>query len=188
MTGPEHYREAERLLAEANEFIRFRQQPLQSGPADLPERPEDAEKRQRLSRDPGLPERNIAEAQVHATLARAAAALEPPRASYAPRPEPAAPDVPFIPKPTRVEIGGAYKDPEEHGSLAGQVDRVAPAHLLQRDGVPQIPGTDSGSLMPDRLLPAPPWQHVQADAARDRNADTASRSGAQPPDTAPDVG
>ena len=107
MTGPEHYREAERLLAEANEFIRFRQQPLQSGPADLPERPEDAEKRQRLSRDPGLPERNIAEAQVHATLAQAAAALEPPRASYAPRPEPAAPDAPFIPKPTTVELGDA---------------------------------------------------------------------------------
>ena len=37
MTGPKNYREAKRLLAEANEFIRFRQQPLQSGPADLPE-------------------------------------------------------------------------------------------------------------------------------------------------------
>jgi hypothetical protein len=108
VTGAEHYREAERLLAEASEFIRFRQQPLQSGPADLPELPEDAEKRekrQRLSADPGLPERNVAEAQVHATLALAAAALEPPRASYAPRPEQAAPDVPFTPEPTTVELG-----------------------------------------------------------------------------------
>ena len=54
MTGPEHYRQAEQLLAEANEIIRFRQQPEQSGPPDLPER-------------------NITEAHVHATLAVAAA-------------------------------------------------------------------------------------------------------------------
>ena len=73
MTGPEHYRQAEQLLAEANEIIRFRQQPEQSGPPDLPVRPMDMEKRQRLSIDPDLPERNITEAHVHATLAVAAA-------------------------------------------------------------------------------------------------------------------
>jgi hypothetical protein len=73
MTGPEHYHRAEQLLAEASQIIRFRQQPGQSGPADLPVRPKDMEERRRLSSDPGLPERNIAEAQVHATLALAAA-------------------------------------------------------------------------------------------------------------------
>ena len=73
MTGPEHYHRAEQLLAEANEIIRFRQQPGQSGPADLPARPTDMEERRRLSSDPGLPDRTIAEAQVHATLALAAA-------------------------------------------------------------------------------------------------------------------
>jgi len=39
MTGPEHYHRAEQLLAEANQIIRFRQQPGQSGPTDLPVRP-----------------------------------------------------------------------------------------------------------------------------------------------------
>jgi hypothetical protein len=39
MTGPEHYQRAEQLLTEASELIRFRQQPGQSGPADLPVRP-----------------------------------------------------------------------------------------------------------------------------------------------------
>ena len=73
MTGPGHYHRAEQLLAEASQIIRFRQQPGQSGPADLPVRPTDAEERRRLSTDPGLPDRNIAEAQVHATLALAAA-------------------------------------------------------------------------------------------------------------------
>jgi len=74
MTGPEHYRRAEQLLAEANETIRFRQQqPEQSGPTDVPVRPRDMEERRRLSGDPGLPDRNIAEAQVHAMLALAAA-------------------------------------------------------------------------------------------------------------------
>ena len=73
MTGPEHYQRAEQLLTEASELIRFRQQPGQSGPADLPVRPQDAEERRRLSSDPGLPDRSIAEAQVHATLALAAA-------------------------------------------------------------------------------------------------------------------
>jgi hypothetical protein len=73
MTGPEHYQRAEQLLAEASELIRFRQQPGQSGPAYLPVRPQDAEERRRLSSDPGLPDRSIAEAQVHATLALAAA-------------------------------------------------------------------------------------------------------------------
>jgi hypothetical protein len=73
MTGPEHYLRAEQLLAEASRIIRVRQQPGQSGPADLPARPEDTEERQRLSSDPGLLGRNIAEAQVHATLALAAA-------------------------------------------------------------------------------------------------------------------
>jgi hypothetical protein len=39
MTGPEHYHRAEQLLAEASQIIRFRQQPGQSGPADLPGTP-----------------------------------------------------------------------------------------------------------------------------------------------------
>ena len=73
MTGPEHYHQTEQLLAEANQIIRVGQQPGQSGPADLPERPEDMEGPRRLSSDPGLPDRTIAEAQVHATLALAAA-------------------------------------------------------------------------------------------------------------------
>jgi hypothetical protein len=73
MTGPEHYHCAEQLLAEASQIIRVRQQPGQSGPADLPVRPEDMDERRRLSSDPGLPDRNIAEAQVHAMLALAAA-------------------------------------------------------------------------------------------------------------------
>jgi hypothetical protein len=72
MTGPGHYHRAEQLLAEANQIIRFRQ-PGQSGPADLPARPTDMEERRRLPTDPGLPDRTIAEAQVHATLALAAA-------------------------------------------------------------------------------------------------------------------
>jgi len=73
MTGPEHYYRAEQLLAEASQIIRFRQQPGQSGPADLPVRPTDMDERRRLSSDPGLSDRTIAEAQVHATLALAAA-------------------------------------------------------------------------------------------------------------------
>lgn len=73
LTGPEHYHRAEQLLAEASEIIRFRQQPEQSGPADLPVPRKDMEERRRLSSDPDLPERTIAEAQVHATLAPAAA-------------------------------------------------------------------------------------------------------------------
>jgi hypothetical protein len=73
MTGPEHYHRAEQLLAEANQIIRVRQQLGQSGPADLPVRPTNAEERRRLSSDPSLPERNIAEAQVYAMLALAAA-------------------------------------------------------------------------------------------------------------------
>lgn len=52
MTGPEHYQRAEQLLTEASELIRFRQQPGQAGPADLPVRPQDAEERRRLSKRP----------------------------------------------------------------------------------------------------------------------------------------
>ena len=62
MTGPGHYHRAEQLPAEASELIRVRQQPGQCGPADLPVRPQDAEERRRLSSDPGLPDRSIAEA------------------------------------------------------------------------------------------------------------------------------
>lgn len=73
VTGPEHYHRAEQLFAEASQIIRFRQQPGQSGPADLPMRPTDMEERRRLSSDPGIPDRTVAEAQVHAMLALAAA-------------------------------------------------------------------------------------------------------------------
>jgi hypothetical protein len=80
MNGPDHYRRAEQLLAEASELNRFRPQLTYSGPDDVPmrdtdmeQRRRDMEQRRRLSEDPGLPDRNIAEAHVHATLALAAA-------------------------------------------------------------------------------------------------------------------
>jgi hypothetical protein len=82
MNGPDHYRRAEQLLAEASELNRFRPQLTYSGPDDVPmrdtdmeQRRRDMEQRRRLSEDPGLPDRNIAEAHVHATLALAAATL-----------------------------------------------------------------------------------------------------------------
>jgi hypothetical protein len=61
VTGPEHYREAERLLAEAREAIAPK--PKRSAYPLEPGQPTSAE----------LYERNIAEAHVHATLALAAA-------------------------------------------------------------------------------------------------------------------
>jgi hypothetical protein len=73
MTGPDRYRRAEQLLAEASELNRFRPQLTYSGPDDIPMRDTDMEQRRRLSEDPGLADRNIAEAHVHATLALAAA-------------------------------------------------------------------------------------------------------------------
>ncbi|MEV8523223.1 hypothetical protein AB0451_03545 [Streptomyces sp. NPDC052000] len=54
MTGPEHFREAERLLAESQTIVR----PHDEGPCEA--------------------DRRIAEAQVHATLALAAATALPP--------------------------------------------------------------------------------------------------------------
>ena len=82
MNGPEHYRRAEELLAETDEIIRLRLQPEQPGPPDLRGLDREAALRAvakamegpwELSGDPNFPERNIAEAQVHATLALAAA-------------------------------------------------------------------------------------------------------------------
>ncbi len=61
------------MIKRSLQIIRFRQQPRQSGPADLPVPPTDMDERRRLSSDPGLPNRTIAEAQVHATFAQAAA-------------------------------------------------------------------------------------------------------------------
>ncbi|MGY1500843.1 hypothetical protein ACW4TU_30400 [Streptomyces sp. QTS52] len=62
MTGPEHYREAERLLKESHTILR----PHEEGPCEA--------------------DRTIAEAQVHATLALAAAtALTTPVRSSPPR-------------------------------------------------------------------------------------------------------
>jgi hypothetical protein len=55
MTGPDHYRRAEELLAEASELNRFRPQLKYSGPDDIPMRDTDMEQRRRLSEDPGLP-------------------------------------------------------------------------------------------------------------------------------------
>jgi hypothetical protein len=63
MNGPDHYRRAEQLLAEASELNRFRPQLEYSGPDDVPMRDMDMEQRRRLSEDPGLPDRNIAEAR-----------------------------------------------------------------------------------------------------------------------------
>ncbi|POG47133.1 hypothetical protein BV881_12405 [Streptomyces sp. ZL-24] len=54
MTGPEHYREAERLIAESYAILR----PHDEGPCEA--------------------DRSLAEAQVHATLALAAATALPP--------------------------------------------------------------------------------------------------------------
>ncbi|NUS76669.1 MAG: hypothetical protein HOV70_10780 [Streptomyces sp.] len=54
MTGPEHYREAERLIAESHAILR----PHDEGPCEA--------------------DRSLAEAQVHATLALAAATALPP--------------------------------------------------------------------------------------------------------------
>jgi hypothetical protein len=82
MTGPEHYRRAEELIAEANEMIMARSRSGQSGRPDLRGLTEAEALRAaadamldpwRASRDPDRPARNIAEAQVHATLALAAA-------------------------------------------------------------------------------------------------------------------
>lgn len=84
MTGPEHYRRAEELIAEANAIIMARLRNKQRpGPPDLRGLDKDTALRvaadAMLGRelwisDPGRPERNMAEAQVHATLALAAAA------------------------------------------------------------------------------------------------------------------
>jgi hypothetical protein len=72
VTGVEHYRRAEQLIAEAREAIA----PKQSADPLEPGEPTSAE----------LYKRNIAEAHVHATLALAAAALGPPRADRTPGP------------------------------------------------------------------------------------------------------
>jgi hypothetical protein len=179
MTGDEHHREAERLLAEAREAIAPEQgdYPIKRGEPTSAERYERAMK----------------EAQVHATLAMAAALEESrwdrtSRPAAAPRPEPAAPDVPFMPKRRRVEFGGADGDPTEWGSVAGRVDRVAPADLTQQDAYQDPQEYGSGYLMPPQQPPSPPWRHVPSRTDPDHNADTASPSGTQPPDTAHDEG
>jgi hypothetical protein len=191
VNGPDHHREAEHLIKLAHEAgIQRPRIPTPTrinigGGPELPDIPDYGKLYTDEDSDPRC--RNLlAEAQVHATLAMAAA-LQESRPDRTSRPKPASPDAPLTPEPPTAEIGGAYNDPQEHDSLAGQADRVPLAHPAQRGVVPQIPGTDSGSLMPDQLPPSPPWQHVPS-TARGPNADTASRSGAQPPDTAPDAG
>ena len=73
MTGPEHYHRAEQLLAEASQIIRFRQQPGSPGQPTSRYAQPTRKNGGGCPQDPGLPDRNIAEAQVHATLALAAA-------------------------------------------------------------------------------------------------------------------
>jgi hypothetical protein len=101
--------------------------------------------------------------------------------------EPAAPDVPFIAKPTRVEFGGADEAPTEWGSVAEQGDRVASADLTQQDAY-QDPQEYIGYLMPPQQPPSPSWRHVPSRGDPDHNADTTSPSGTQPPDTSHDAG
>jgi hypothetical protein len=83
MNGPQHYAEAERLLAEANEVITARwRSEHEPWPPDVSGLDKDAALEETAYAlqvqadwvsDPDLPERNIAEARVHATLALAAA-------------------------------------------------------------------------------------------------------------------
>jgi hypothetical protein len=98
--------------------------------------------------------------------------------------EPAAPDAPFIAKPTRVKFGGADQAPTEWGFVAEQGDHVAPADLPQQDAH-QDPQEYIGYLMPPQQPPSPSWEHVPSRGDPDHNADTTSPSGTQPPDTAP---
>ena len=93
--------------------------------------------------------------------------------------EPAAPDVPFIAKPTRVEFGGADEDPTEWGFVAGQGD--APADITQQDAYQDPQEYGSGYLTPPQQPPSALWRHVPS------STDTASPSGMQPPET-PDEG
>jgi hypothetical protein len=73
VTGPEHYLPRGATTRRGQQSIRFGQQAELSGSAALSVRDTDIEQRRRLSEDPGLRERNIREAHVHATLALAAA-------------------------------------------------------------------------------------------------------------------
>jgi hypothetical protein len=85
MTGPEHYRRAEELIAEADRIImqRSRSQQPESKPDLRGLSPSEALQaaadamldpwRDLYLKDPDRPQRNIAEAHVHATLALAAA-------------------------------------------------------------------------------------------------------------------
>jgi hypothetical protein len=125
VTGPEHHREAERLVELA------RKAAVQQRPYDLPlarldvgsdlpgkgrlrNTPDDD--RDLYDHDPGNGKvRNLlAEAQVHATLALAAALQEsqPDRTSWpaaaSPRPEPATPDATFTGEPSTVKLGDDY--------------------------------------------------------------------------------
>ena len=185
MNGPDHHSEAEHLIELAHEAgIQRPRIPTPTrikigGGPGIPHIPDYGNLYTDEDSDPRC--RNLlAEAQVHATLALAAALQ-----GSTPRPEPASPEAALTPEPATAETGGAYNDPQEHGSLAPQADS-APTHPTERGYVPQMPGTGSGSLMPDQ--PSRPWRPVPSRTDRDRNADTASRSGAQPPDTAHDEG
>lgn len=82
MTGPEHYRRAEELIAEANEILMERSRSEQQWPPDVSGLDKNTALRVVADAlqgqadwisDPDRPERNIAEARVHATLALAAA-------------------------------------------------------------------------------------------------------------------
>jgi hypothetical protein len=189
VNGPDHHREAEYLIDLAHKAgIQRPRIPTPTrvtlgGVPRVPDIPDYGKLYTDEDSDPRC--RNLlAEAQVHATLALAAA-LQESRPDRTFRPEPASPDAQ---EPATYEIEDAYQDPKEHDSPPPQAGRTAPAHPTQRDLVPPIPGPGSGSPMPDQQPPSRPWQHVPSGTDRDRNADTASPSGTQPPDTAPDAG
>jgi hypothetical protein len=83
MTGPEHYRRAEELITEADRIIAQRTRPPEGKPDLRGLNREEALRaaaeamegpwRDLYLKDPERPQRNIAEAHVHATLALAAA-------------------------------------------------------------------------------------------------------------------
>jgi hypothetical protein len=96
VTGAEHYREAERLIAEAREAIA----PIRSAYPPNPESPPrpnftsgTSPKPRYTPRSPWPPPRSSR-----------------PRLAATPRPAEAKPDVPFTPKPTRVQVGTDVKD------------------------------------------------------------------------------
>lgn len=154
MNGPDHHREAEHLIKLAREAgIQGPRIPTPTrinigGGPDIPDIPDYGKLYTDEDSDPRC--RNLlAEAQVHATLALAAALQEsrPDRtsrpAAATPRPEPASPDVPFIPTRSTVEFGGAYPDPRPRGP-----HDTGPGETAAPGSSPSSSRTTPGSVTP----------------------------------------